>query len=103
MNRLRVSSLQRGARALSGFFRCLRSTCHIRRSVLISRVPDPQLASPVFTPALDPAPACNRARVVIPPGYGDGRETCERNILVGMCWKHAGYGGYGWGHGVCSE
>ncbi len=39
--------------------------------------PNPQLAAvAVVAPALDPAPDRDRARVVIPRGYGDGGETC---------------------------
>ncbi len=53
----------------------LQRTCHIRRSVLILVAPDPQLAVVVVAPALDPAPGRNRARVVIPHGYGYGEEV----------------------------
>jgi hypothetical protein len=47
-------------------------TCHIRRSALTFVAPDPQLANKVRAPALDLAPGRDRARVVIPHGYGDG-------------------------------
>ena len=50
-------------------------TGHIRRAVLIRRVLDAQLASPVGAPALDPASRHDRTRVANPQGDGGGGDT----------------------------
>jgi hypothetical protein len=47
-------------------------TRHIRRTGCIRRVADAQLPVFVFAPALDPAPAHNRAGVRVSQGDGDG-------------------------------
>jgi hypothetical protein len=52
-------------------------TRHIRRTRRIRRAADAQLPEEVRAPALDPAPANNRARVEISQGDGDGGDACE--------------------------
>ncbi len=50
-------------------------TRHIRRTRRIRRAADAQLPVAVAAPALDPAPASNRARVRASQGDGDGVDT----------------------------
>ncbi len=58
-------------------------TRHIRRTRRIRPAADAQLPVVVGAPALDPAPALNRARVVITQGDGDGEETCREKSREG--------------------
>jgi hypothetical protein len=53
-----------------------RHFCRTRRDRIL-RPADAQLSVKVAAPALDPAPAHNRARVVPTQGDGDGRDGCR--------------------------
>ncbi len=57
-------------------------TRHIHRTPRTYRAADAQLPVPVVAPALDPAPAHNRARVVPSQGDGNGGDACEENNNV---------------------
>ncbi len=61
-------------------------TRHIRRTRRIRPAADAQLPVAVGAPALDPAPAHNRARVVRSQGDGDGRggDACEEKNVGGI-------------------
>ncbi len=52
-------------------------TRHIRRTRRIRPAADAQLPVPVVAPALDPAPALDRARVEPSQGDGNGGDSCE--------------------------
>jgi hypothetical protein len=52
-------------------------TRHIRRTRRIRPAADAQLPVAVVAPALDPAPAHNRARVFLSQGDGDSGDACE--------------------------
>jgi hypothetical protein len=56
-------------------------TRHIRRTRRIRRAADAQLPVAIHAPALDRAPANNRARVSPSQGDGDGGKACqEKNV-----------------------
>ncbi len=55
-------------------------TRHVHQARRIRPAADAQLPVEVGAPALDPAPAHNRARVVRSQGDGDGGDVCAKNM-----------------------